>query len=142
MTATIAVTNVSNARRLIPSLLTISRSFRTTNHESENKYGSRLGLHFRLSLAGLLLYIKTSRTASSFRKRTYASSLSDLMAISLNTGLRGLSRNPWCGKVCTANSHSFYAAIGVWYNPRQCFCQRYDLKFTPLDSGVWIGVSP
>ena len=21
-----------------------------------------------------------------------------------------------------------HAAIGVWYNPRQCFCQRYEAK--------------
>jgi hypothetical protein len=33
-----------------------------------------------------------------------------------------------------------HAAIGVWYRPRQCFCQRYDLKFTPFGSGVGIGV--
>src|SRR5438552_2884577 len=32
------------------------------------------------------------------------------------------------------------AAGGVWYRPRQCFCQRYDLKSTPLDAGVSIGV--
>src|SRR5262249_6908733 len=29
-----------------------------------------------------------------------------------------------------------HAAIGVWYRPWQWFCQRYDLKFTPLASGV------
>src|SRR5215831_11818875 len=92
--ATIAVTNVSNEHRLLASLLTISRSFRTANYESENKYGRRLGLHFRLFPAGLLLYIKTSRADSSLRKRTSARALWDLMTSSLNAGLRGLSRNP------------------------------------------------
>src|SRR5437879_13375481 len=32
------------------------------------------------------------------------------------------------------------AAGGVWNRPRKCFCQRYDLKSTPLDAGVSIGV--
>jgi transposase len=35
-----------------------------------------------------------------------------------------------------------HAAIGVWYNPRQRFCQRYDFKSMPFDSGVSTGVFP
>src|SRR5262249_10576604 len=35
-----------------------------------------------------------------------------------------------------------HAAIGVWYRPRQCFCQRYDLKLIALDCGASTGVCP
>jgi hypothetical protein len=31
-----------------------------------------------------------------------------------------------------------HAAIGVWYNPRQCGCQQYDLRLVPQESGVLI----
>jgi hypothetical protein len=34
------------------------------------------------------------------------------------------------------------AAIGVWYNPRQYFCRRYESNLTRLHSGVSIGGVP
>src|SRR5215813_9475329 len=66
--ATIAVTNVSNEHRLLPSLLTISRSFRTANYESENKYGRLPGLHFRLFPAGLFLYNENESRRQQFQE--------------------------------------------------------------------------
>src|SRR5215831_11451088 len=29
---------------------------------------------------------------------------------------------------CAWRIHKNHAAIGVWYSPRQCFCQRYEAK--------------
>jgi hypothetical protein len=47
---------------------------------------------------------------------------------------RILHHNVW-----VANSRN-HATIGVWYNPRQCFCQRYEAKLIgdagPPESGV------
>ena len=44
-----------------------------------------------------------------------------------------------CHRRIRADTH---AAIGVWYNSRQCDRQRYDLRLAPLDSAVTTGVSP
>jgi hypothetical protein len=49
-----------------------------------------------------------------------------------------LENDQFLQNVFVANSWN-HAAIGVWYSPRQCFCQRYEAKLIddpgPPESG-------
>src|SRR5262245_51311643 len=67
--ATIVVTNLPNARRLIPVPLTIFRSFRMQSKQSGNKYGRRPGLGTGSSCPVLLFIKRVALTAVAGNER-------------------------------------------------------------------------